>query len=417
MMYVHARLLPLLLVLLAFNGVRAQGPTPPDFGQYVREQHKLFTALYEKRDAAGYTRLMDGWLQRYAQLPDSLQKQFKPSLINVYYRLSCTYAQLRQKGPALDYLQRSIQAGNNNYSYMQQDSALNGLRQDPQFIALMEPLRATGDFMYILRRGGAYNAKDQRALPAFTYQSAADSNLTALRTGFNLDSVAGKGSEVSKVLNLLHWVHELIPHDGNHENPPVRNALAMIGVCKSEKRGLNCRGLSTVLNECYLAMGFKSRLVTCLPKDSLGTDFDCHVINVVYIPSLKKWIWTDPTQDAYVMNEKGDLLDIREVRERLINGQPLILNPTANWNHQVSAVKEQYLYQYMAKNLYRLQCPVNSKYNMELGEPGKTIQYIQLLPLDYFKQDPAVRTSTTKSGTKYEYYNTNNPDAFWQLPL
>lgn len=417
-MVVFSRMSVLLLVLLSPAALLAQDSTRSNFDKYVQTQRKQFTLLYEKRDTNGYTRLMDEWLQRYRQLPDSLQQQFKPSLINVYYKLSCTYALLRQKGPALDYLQRTIQMGNNNYSYMQQDTALDGLRQDARFKALLEPLRATGDFMYILRRGAAYNNKDQRPLPAFTYQAATDSNLTALRTGFNLDSVAGKGSDVSKVLNLLHWVHELIPHDGNKENPPVRNALALISVCRKEARGLNCRGLATVLNECYLAMGFKSRLVTCLPKDSLGIDFDCHVINVVYIPSLKKWIWTDPTQDAYVMNEKGELLDIREVRERLIREQPLILNPTANWNHQVSAVKEQYLYSYMAKNLYMLQCPVNSTYNMEARERGKTIQYIQLMPLDYFKQGPDVRTSgNAEKGTVFQYFNTNNPDAFWQLPL
>ncbi len=79
----------------------------------------------------------------------------------------------------------------------------------------------------------------------------------------------------------------------------------MIAVCRKDNRGLNCRGLATVLNECYLAMGFSSRLVFRLPKDSLGVDPDCHVINMVFVPSLKKWIWTDPTNDAYVMNERG----------------------------------------------------------------------------------------------------------------
>lgn len=416
MMFVSSRTIALLLLLFTVAGVRAQDAATTDFAAYVRQQNPLFTQLYEKRDADGYTRLMEGWLQQYGQLPDSSRKQYRPALANVYYNLSCTYALLGQKAPALDYLQRSIDAGNVSYSHMQQDTDLDGLRKEAKFKAMLEPLRATGDFMYILRRGATYNNKDARPLPAFTYQAATDSPLVALRTGFNLDSIAGKGNDVSKVLNLLHWVHELIPHDGNHPNPAVRNAMSLIGVCKAEKRGLNCRGLSTVLNECYLAMGFKSRLVTCLPKDSLGTDTDCHVINVVYVPSLKKWIWTDPTQDAWVMNEKGELLDIREVRERLINGQPLILNPTANWNHRVSAVKEQYLYNYMAKNLYMLQCPVNSAYDMENAAQGKTIQYIQLMPLDYFKQGPAVRTSTTKGGTTYQFYNTNNPDAFWQLP-
>ncbi len=117
------------------------------------------------------------------------------------------------------------------------------------------------------------------------------------------------------------------------------------------------------------------------------------------------------------MDEKGTLLSIEEVRERLVQQQPLLLNPTANWNHQVSTTKENYLYNYMAKNLYILQCPVNSSWNMENAEAGKTIQYIQLLPLAYFKQGPAVREEKSqRTGTTYQFYNTNNAASFWQLP-
>ena len=53
-----------------------------------------------------------------------------------------------------------------------------------------------------------------RDRPKFTYQDKENPNLVALRNGFKLDSVAGKGNEVSKIINLLHWIHNLIPHDG-----------------------------------------------------------------------------------------------------------------------------------------------------------------------------------------------------------
>lgn len=388
-----------------------------DFGTYARQQEQLFVSLYKKRDVKSYTSQLDDWLARYRQLPDTARKQYRGYRANAWYNLCCTYALLGQKKQALDCLDSTIRTGYNNYSHMMADKDLESIRGEARFTTLLQPLRATGDYLYILGRASQYNEKDNRPLPAFTYQAAADSNLTALRKGFNLDSVAGQGHDVSKVLNVLHWVHELIPHDGNHENPAVRNAFQLISVCRKEGRGLNCRGLATVLNEAYLALGFASRLVTCLPKDSLGVDPDCHVINLVYVPSLKKWIWADPTNDAYVMNEKGELLGIQEVRERIIRKEPLILNPTANWNHRSSTTKEDYLYRYMAKNLYMLQSPVNSTWNMEAPEPGKTIQYIQLLPLDYFKQSPDVKVSTSqKSGTTYQFYNTNNPAAFWQLP-
>ena len=231
-----------------------------------------------------------------------------------------------------------------------------------------------------------------------------------------MDSIAGTGNEVSKILNLMHWLHNLVPHDGNHENPTVKNAMSMIAVCKKENRGLNCRGLATVLNECYLSLGFKSRFVTCLPKDSLGVDNDCHVINMVYAPSLKKWLWIDPTFNSYVMNEKGELLGLEEVRQRIINDEPLIISPDANWNHKESETKDYYLNYYMAKNLYRLECPASSEYDTETGAPGKQINYIDLLPLDYFKQPTKSDWTNPNSKTTQIFYYTNNPAYFWQAP-
>jgi transglutaminase-like putative cysteine protease len=289
------------------------------------------------------------------------------------------------------------------------------------FIILLNGTKALTQIKYepsyleILKAADEYNFKDVRPIPTFTYQSKNDNNLTALRNGFKLDSIAGEGSEVSKILNLLHWVHNIIPHDGNHENPVVKNSLSMIAECRKDNRGLNCRGLSTVLNECYLSLGIPSRFVTCMPKDSVFQD--CHVINMVYSYDLKKWLWIDPTNDAYVMNEKGDLLSIEEVRERIISDKPLILNPEANWNHKVSKTKEEYLYQYMAKNLYRMECPMESKYDTETLERDKVITYVELLPLGAYNQLPQKTEKTyPKSGTTYVNYKTNNPTSFWARP-
>ncbi|MEZ4800313.1 MAG: hypothetical protein R2809_11180 [Flavobacteriales bacterium] len=142
---------------------------------------------------------------------------------------------------------------------------------------------------------------------------------------------------------------------------------------------------------------------------------DCHVINTVYLESEKRWIWLDPTFDAYVMDENGQLLGIQEVRERLINGKPLILNPTANWNFQNSQTKEYYLYTYMAKNLYRLECPINSTSDLETPIKGKTLEYVQLLPLDGLNQIPEVDViKIENSGMTYKTYITNNPNTFWE---
>ncbi len=270
-------------------------------------------------------------------------------------------------------------------------------------------------YLEVLQGAAAYDENDLAEIPAFTYQPASDPDLVALRETYQLDSIAGAGNEVSKILNLMRWVHELIPHDGNRENPGVKNAPSLITTCEEEGRGLNCRGLATVLNECYLAMGIPSRFVTCMPKDSVFND--CHVINMVYSTELQKWLWIDPTQNAYVMNERGELLSIEEVRERLISGRPLLLNPDANWNRRHSTEKAYYLYEYMAKNLYRFSCPAASRFDYETPAAGKTVTYVELLPLDGLQQEPKV-TEETGSQTKMKFrtFKTNDPRRFWAKP-
>ena len=343
---------------------------------------------------------------------------FKGNYNSAWYNLACVYSLNNNKEAALNTLEKSIKLGFIWYTTIVGDSDMINIRNEPRFAAMVTQLRSVNDYMYILKKAGKYNLADNRPLPQFTYQSADEPHLIELRRAFKLDSVAGKGTDVFQIISLLHWIHNLVPHDGQHTNPTVKNAMSMIAVCKRDSRGLNCRGLATVLNECYLAMGFKSRFVTCLPKDSLKIDNDCHVINMVYAKSLNKWIWIDPTNDAYVMDETGTLLGLGEVRDRLVNDKPLIVNPDANWNHKQSTLKQDYLYNYMAKNLYILECPVRSEYDTETVLPGKKVEYVRLLPLDYFKQTPDVAESGDASKDyKTVFYKTNNPAAFWQLPM
>lgn len=304
------------------------------------------------------------------------------------------------------------------------DSISVKIKKDTKFnfiILLNDSIKANTQIKYKLsyldklKNAEKYNYSDNRFIPKFEYQLTDNPNLIKIRKDLKLDSIAGTGNEISKILNLLHWVHNIIRHDGNSNNPTLKNAIDLIKVCKTENRGVNCRMMATILNECYLSIGIKSRYVTCMPKE---TEFDdCHVINMVYSNDLKKWVWIDPTFDAYVMNEKGELLGLSEVRERLINGKTLILNPDANWNRKNSQTKEEYLETYMAKNLYRLKTPLVSQYDSETWKPGKEITYIELLPLDGIEQTPQKSEETNaKTGVTYINYKTNNPNLFWTDP-
>ena len=273
----------------------------------------------------------------------------------------------------------------------------------------------TPDYIGKLKKAAKYNTSDLRTVPEFIYQDSSDSHLQALRKKYNLDSIAGDAGEFNQIINLMHWIHNLVRHDGQHGNPENKNADDLITVCSDGSRGLNCRGLAISLNECYLAMGFKSRYVTCMPKE-LEFD-DCHVVNMVYSEWLGKWVYMDPSNNAYVMDEKGMLLGIEEVRQRLIDGRTLIVNPDANWNNEQFVWLEDYIHNYMAKNLYRLECPVSSEYDYETKLPGKNTTYIQLLPLDGINQTPQKSEYVNKDfNSTMTNYVTNNPSTFWKAP-
>lgn len=268
------------------------------------------------------------------------------------------------------------------------------------------------DFVAVLQQTGPYNPSQKKDFPDFTYQSPADPHLTGLRETFHLDSVAGKGNEVTRAVRLLEWMHNMVPHD-DVANLKVLNARNIIETYKEKKYAQGCYGLSISMNEIFLAMGFKSRSVICF-SNKYPTPSGGHVINSIYIDSLKKWVWMDPQDNAYVMDEKGNLLGIGEVRQRLIKGRPLVLNKTANY-HNIPTKKEDYLYTFMAEHIYRMICPLNSEYNSQTRD-GKALSYVELLPVN--SKEPAVDMFETKQYPDYKVtsYHTNNDLIFWQKP-
>ncbi|MBK0378854.1 transglutaminase-like domain-containing protein [Mucilaginibacter segetis] len=407
-----------LIYLFTVNSLFAQTATEDPFVKFGNQQSDLLHQAYLKRDAQADKKLVDEFVARYKQLNDNDQKMYKGYITNAYYNLSCLYSLNNDKAKAFEYLDSAVNYGYMNYSHLQEDSDFANIKNEPEFKKISESMRSVGDYMYILKKGEKYNADDNRVLPAFTYQPASAPELVALKKAFNLDSIAGKGDEQSKVLNILHWVHNSVAHDGQHESGiKLINADEILTTAKQKNVGVSCGELATTMVDCYQALGFKARKVYCFPKDSLNIDYDSHVINVVYLPKMNKWVWVDPTNDAYVTDENGTLLSIAEVRDRIINNKPLVLNPDANWNHKQKIVKENYLYYYMAKNLYYLYSPLKSEYNYETKGNNKTITYVSLVPLDYFKQGPFESENVNKdTGLKIVRYKTNNPELFWKLP-
>lgn len=360
--------------------------------------------LYSDANSAGVSKdykkaivKYDSLISIYNNLPSKDKEAVAPFLGSVYYNSACSHSLLNDKERALDSFEKAIEFKWNDYAHTLQDSDLDNIRNEKRFKEAMLKLKKSGDFLQVLKDASDYNNDLPKEKIQFTYLDASDPDLVHIRQYFNLDSIAGKGDEISQIKNLMTWVHNRVRHDGSSLNPSPRNAINIVKVCDAENRGVNCRMMATMLNECYLAMGFKSRFITCMPEEYIS---DCHVINSVYSKTLNKWLWMDPTFNAYVSDEKGNLLSIAEVRERLRTDKPVVLNEDANWNNQNKQTKEYYLDSYMAKNLYWLTSPLHNGYNVETA--GTTGGYLNLYPVGYIPNP------------ERNDYKTTNDKLFWE---
>lgn len=346
-------------------------------------------------------------------LPDSTRIEYMGSTdmnSNFYYNLSRLYCLDEQADSASKmfrkFTDKAIDNVEININNFITDKDFTLLYNDSVYLECLERLKKYADYKAILKNGSLYWRNSAPESLKFRYAEPNDSDLVRLRNHFNLDSIAGSGDELSKIKNLMTWLHNTVRHDGSSYNPKIKNTISMIELCKKENRGVNCRMLAQMLTEIYLSMGFKARFVTCLPKNYIS---DCHVITTVYSRTLDKWIWVDPSFDAYLTDQSGTMLSIQEVREMICQGKEsnIFLNDYANWNNLEKTTKEHYIDYYMAKNLYYLCCMEWSRFNAETLIAGRKYCYIYLVPYD----------DNTSSIPHANGIRISDDNCFWQSPF
>ncbi len=392
----------LLFFLLLNLSVFAQSDnTGAEFERYSEKQMEAISEVADGKDNKQLLSLLIDWEKKYTNLPADVQNEYSSMAGGaIYYNLACAYSLNKQAGQAIENLKKAVALGYNDKAHIEEDSDLDYIRKDKRFVNLLKSIPRKDTYIEILQKAGAYQQKDTVGLPRFRYMGAYDPLLKRVREYFKLDSVAGNGDEISKIINLLTWVHNVVPHDGNHWTYCEYDAIDLYNYSKTNNQGVNCRMLATILNECYLAMGIKSRFMTCLPMSK--EDNECHVINCVYSTTLHKWLWIDPTNNAYWKDEKGVLMSIEEVRQAVIDNRPVFLNDDANWNNKVEKTKKDYLDKYMAKNLYWFQCPVDQVFNTESPYRRVNNTYVALTPAGFDREVGGVVT--------------HDPAYFWQAP-
>lgn len=398
-------LLILLLSLVCFTSLSAQTDAERKFMAVVDSLNAQLLDAYTGKDypaaEAICRKIIDFYDAHAAQLAEGYA-YFKYSS---YYNMACVQAKQGKKQEAASNLLKALDSGKMEMSYSKitHEEDLKDILDVAELQPALQRLKETTDYLYILQHAPEYTrTQPADSLPRIGYAQADEPDLKRVRDYFRLDSVAVAGDELATIKRILTYIHNKIRHDGQNGNPTGGyNSINFAEACKDGSRGLNCRGLATVLNECYLSMGIPSRVITCMPKTYIN---DCHVINAVYSSTLGKWLWIDPTNNAWVTDDQGNLLSIQEVRARLRSGQPVRVNEEANWNNERKATTEAYLYEYMAKNLFYLESWTRYGFNTE-SDRENPINYIFLQP-----------TGCDSDQRNPRNLSVNDDRYFWQAP-
>jgi hypothetical protein len=127
---------------------------------------------------------------------------------------------------------------------------------------------------------------------------------------------------------------------------------------------------------------------------------------------LGKWIWIDAMYQAYLSDENGNLLSIQEVRERLINNKPVIVNDDYHLNSLTATDygADDYLNNYMAKNLFRFCSTTDSK----AYEKYSQWTILNLYPVGY--NPKSLEFGKTHNIDGFKEICIDNSAQFWKKP-
>ena len=188
------------------------------------------------------------------------------------------------------------------------------LVSDENYDAMVNYLRDPGQIR-IVETGILQNHLEFR--PGTDYEITYDfenEEYPVLIEQYDLERIAGEGTELERALNLMNEFGPRLFHQGDFGNTVEMNALSLLeySLDKSDC-GINCRNKAQILNEMCLALGIYARKVWIMPNSVY--DGECHVVNEIWDTTLEKWVMLDITNNQYWVDAEGTPLSILEVRE------------------------------------------------------------------------------------------------------
>ena len=200
---------------------------------------------------------------------------------------------------------------------------------------------------------------------------------STLREKYELEKIAGQGSDFTRAKRLLHNLAPRLHHSSWYDNHVPCNALDLLSYSlDNPEQGINCLNKSKILAECCLALGIYARRVSIMPFSPY--DFDNHVVTEIYDRKLKKWIMLDATLDGYFVDGNKQPLSLLEMRNKFANDAFVTFVRTTNRLTDLEKLRRNYTYQnaYICKNLFYFSIEQQNRFG-----PGDS--FLTICPIHY----------------------------------
>ena len=198
-----------------------------------------------------------------------------------------------------------------------------------------------------------------------------------LKEKYNLEKIAGKGTDFIRAKRLLHYLAPRLTHSSWYDNHVPCNALDLLEYSLNNKeQGINCLNKSKILQECCLAIGIYARRVCIMPFSPY--DFDNHVVTEIFDRELNKWIMLDPTTDGLFIDENKTPLSLLEIRKKFANDEFVTFVKSTERLNDLEKLKENYVNEnaYICKNLFYFYVDQDSTF-------GTTDNVLGFIPINY----------------------------------
>ena len=198
-----------------------------------------------------------------------------------------------------------------------------------------------------------------------------------LKEKYNLEKIAGKGTDFIRAKRLLHYLAPRLTHSSWYDNHVPCNALDLLEYSLNNKeQGINCLNKSKILQECCLAIGIYARRVCIMPFSPY--DFDNHVVTEIFDRELNKWIMLDPTTDGLFVDENKTPLSLLEIRKKFANDEFVTFVLSTDNLKDINKLKDSYVEQnaYICKNLFYFYIDQDSTF-------GTTDNVLGFVPINY----------------------------------